>query len=288
MKECFSLNSRGLVDVEPHRYVGILLPNNQSKGGHHMNPYVAEFIGTMLLVLIGDGVCANASLSGTKGTGTATWLQINTGWALAVFVAVICTQDASGAHLNPAVSIGLAAAGSFGWAEVTPYLLAQFTGAFAGAVLVYLFYIQHFPGTEDPNAKLGSFCTGPAIRGLVHNLFSELVGTFVLVFAVLTASGAVLTMGDGGAAVDHKIGLGAVGALPVALVVFAIGIGLGGTSGYAINPARDYSPRLAHWLLPIRGKRDSDWEYAWVPVVGPVLGAVVAAALYRLAVAVPA
>jgi glycerol uptake facilitator protein len=252
-----------------------------------MNPYVAEFLGTMLLVLIGDGVCANASLTKTKGNESANWLLISTGWALAVYVAVICTQEASGAHINPAVSIGLAAAGKFAWADVAPYVTAQMAGGFVGAVLVYLFYIQHFSVTDDANAKLGTFCTGPAIRGLGHNLFSEVVGTFVLVFAVLMAGGAMLTMGDGSSAVDHKIGLGAVGALPVALVVFAIGIGFGGTTGYAINPARDFSPRLAHALLPIPGKRDSDWGYAWVPVVGPVLGGIVAAIIYQAIVTPP-
>lgn len=245
-----------------------------------MNPYVAEFLGTMLLVLIGDGVCANASLSGTKGTSGANWLQINAGWALAVYVAVVCSQEASGAHLNPAVTVGLAVANKFAWANVGGYVLTQLAGGIAGGTLVFLFYMQHFRVTEDADAKLGTFCTGPAIRSPGHNLFSEAVGTFVLVFAVLLAAGAVLTMGEGEMAAQHKVGLGALGALPVALVVFAIGISLGGTTGYAINPARDLGPRIAHWLLPIPGKRDSDWDYAWVPVVGPLLGAIIAAIVY--------
>ena len=254
-----------------------------------MNPYIAEFLGTLILVLVGNGVCANASLAETKGNNGPNWLQINVGWALAVFVGVLCSSEASGAHLNPAVSVGLSVAGEFSWSDVGPYVAAQMFGAFFGGILVYLFYIQHFPVTTDADAKLGSFSTGPAIRGLGHNLFSEAVGTFVLVFAVLMTAGATLSMGESSsanasdesdAAIEHKIGLGAVGALPVALVVFAVGIGLGGTSGYAINPARDLGPRIAHAILPIPGKRDSDWEYAWVPVVGPVLGGIVAALIY--------
>lgn len=245
-----------------------------------MNPYIAEFLGTLILVLIGNGVCANASLARTKGGTGSNWVQINTGWALAVYVAVICSNEASGAHLNPAVTIGLAVASKFSWSEVGPYILAQVAGAFAGAVMVFLYYIQHFAVTEDQNAKLGSFSTGPAIPGAGHNLFSEAVGTFVLVFAVLMTAGATLAMGDGAETIEHKIGLGAVGALPVALVVFAIGISLGGTTGYAINPARDLGPRIAHALLPIANKRDSDWSYAWIPVVGPILGGIVAAIIY--------
>jgi len=245
-----------------------------------MNPYIAEFLGTLLLVLIGNGVCANASLDKTKGNTGPNWLQISVGWALAVYVGVVCSQEASGAHLNPAVSIGLAVAGEFAWVEVLPFVAAQFAGAFVGAVFVYLVYMQHFAVTQDQGAKLGCFSTGPAIEGAGHNLFSEAMGTFVLVFAVLLAAGATLSMGDAEAAVDHKIGLGAVGAIPVALVVFAIGIGLGGTTGYGINPARDLGPRIAHAILPMPNKGGSGWGYAWVPVVGPVLGAIAAAVVY--------
>ena len=252
-----------------------------------MNPLVAEFLGTLILVLIGNGVCANASLAKTKGNSGSNWVQISVGWALAVYVGVLVSNEASGAHLNPAVSIGLAVAGEFAWADVTNYVVAQMFGAFFGAVLVYCFYIQHFPVTQDANAKLGCFCTGPAIRGAGPNLLAETIGTFVLILAVLMTASAMLTMGEGDQSIDHPIGLGAVGALPVALVVFAVGIGLGGTSGYAINPARDLSPRIAHAVLPIPGKRDSDWDYAWIPVVGPVLGAVLAAVIYRLTVTHP-
>lgn len=247
-----------------------------------MDAYIGEFIGTMLLILVGGGVNANASLSKTKGTADANWNQIAIGWALAVYVGVICSQEASGAHLNPAVSIGLAAAGEFSWGLVGGYIVAQCLGAFVGAVLVYLFYVQHYAVTADADTKLGTFCTAPAIRGSIHNVFSEATGTFVLVFAVLMASGAELIAGDGSGSASGEIGLGALGALPVALVVFAVGIALGGTSGYAINPARDFAPRLAHALLPIPGKRDSDWGYAWVPIVGPILGGAVAALLYRI------
>ncbi len=240
-----------------------------------MDPYVAEFIGTMILVLIGDGVCANANLTRAKGNTTSSWLQITLGWAVAVYVAVICTNG-HGAHLNPAVSIGFAMAGKFEWASVGPYIISQLAGAFVGAVLVFFFYVQHFPHTVDQDAKLGSFCTIPAIRGLGHNLFSEALGTFVLVFAGLVSVKATVSMSG----TEHAVGLGDLGALPVALVVFAIGIGLGGTTGYAINPARDLGPRLAHAVLPIPNKRDSDWSYSWVPVLGPILGGGGAALLY--------
>ena len=247
-----------------------------------MEAYIGEFVGTFLLILIGGGVNANAALSRTKGSGDSNWNQISVGWALAVYVGVICSQDASGAHLNPAVTIGLAAAGEFNWALVGGYCLAQTLGAFVGAVRVYVFYIQHYAITADGDTKLGTFCTAPAIRGYLHNVVSEAIGTFVLVFAVLMASGAELIAESGSSGANAQIGLGALGALPVALVVFAVGVALGGTSGYAINPARDFAPRLAHALLPIPNKRDSDWSYAWVPILGPVLGGVAAAFLYRL------
>jgi len=250
-----------------------------------MNPYVAEVVGTMLLVLIGDGVCANASLARTKAQSSANWLFINVGWALAVYVAVVCTQESSGAHLNPAVTLGIVVAGAdaaFGWGEAMGYIVAHTIGAMLGAGLVYAAYMQHYAITEDGDAMLGTFCTAPAVRGTGHNLFGEGIGTFVLVFAVLLSADATLVLSEGGGEMTHKIGLGAVGAMPVALVVFAIGAGLGGTTGNGINPARDFGPRLMHYLLPIPGKRDSDWGYAWIPIVGPILGAIVAAILYRL------
>lgn len=233
-----------------------------------MTPWLAEFLGTALLVLLGDGVVANVVLGKTKGHG-AGWIVITWGWGMAVFVAAFITAAASGAHLNPAVTVGLAVAGKFDSGLMPAYLLAQFAGAALGALLVWGVYRPHFAATADADAKLGTFCTGPAIRDTVSNLTGEIVGTFVLVFAALmisTPAGKFVSLN----------------ALPIGLVVLAIGLSLGGTTGYAINPARDFSPRLMHFLLPIPGKRDSDWGYAWIPVVGPVIGAILAAMLYRL------
>jgi glycerol uptake facilitator protein len=232
-----------------------------------MNAFTAELIGTALLVLLGDGVVANVLLKQTKGQGGG-WIVITFGWAMAVFVGVLVSSIASGAHLNPAVTIALAIAEKFNWQQVPQYVLAQMLGACSGAFLVWVQYKSHFDATEDHNAKLAVFCTGPAIRSRGQNLFSEIVGTFVLAFAALNIS-------------SPSGGLGSLDALPVALVVLAIGLSLGGTTGYAINPARDLGPRVVHAVLPIPGKRDSDWGYAWVPVVGPVLGAALAAFAYR-------
>ena len=225
-----------------------------------MNPYIAEIIGTALLILLGDGVVANVVLKGTKGE-KAGWIAITAGWGLAVFVAVFAVAAYSGAHINPAVTLGLAVAGKFAWVEVPAYVMAQFIGGAIGAFLVWLHYRDHFSITDDADAKLAVFCTAPAIRKTSSNMISEIIGTFVLVFAVLYI-----------AAPD--VGLGALDALPVGLVVFVIGVCLGGTTGYAINPARDLSPRVMHFLLPIPGKRDSDWEYSWIPVLGPVIGGI--------------
>lgn len=233
-----------------------------------MSPFLAEILGTALLILLGDGVVANVVLSRTKGNSSG-WIVITAGWALAVFVGVITVGQFSGAHLNPAVSIGLAAAGKFPWADVPLYIAAQSLGAALGAFLVWAQYRSHFAATVDPDGKLAVFCTGPAIRNPLENLLCETVGTFVLVLAVLFM-------------VKAEVGLGAVDALPVALVVFAIGLSLGGTTGYAINPARDLMPRLVHQLLPIPGKRDSDWSYAWIPIAGPILGAFLAAFVFQL------
>jgi glycerol uptake facilitator protein len=208
-------------------------------------------------------------LKGTKGEG-AGWIVIAWGWGMAVFVAVFTVAAFSGAHINPAVSIGLAIAGKFAWESVPTYILAQFLGAMLGTTLVWAMYYEHFRRTENQDLKLAVFCTGPAIRKRGSNLVSEIVGTFVLVFAVLFLAVAVF-------------GLGALDALPVGLLVLAIGLSLGGTTGYAINPARDLGPRIMHALLPMPGgKRDSDWGYAWIPVVGPVLGAMLAAGTYLL------
>jgi glycerol uptake facilitator protein len=242
------------------------------------NIFLGEIIGTMLLILLGDGVVANVVLGKTKGNSSG-WIVITTGWALAVFVAVFAVGSVSGAHLNPAVTIGLAIADPVAtpWSQVPIYIIAQMIGAFIGAVLVYLHHFSHWAATPDPGLKLAVFSTGPAIRDMVWNVVGEVIGTFALVFGVLTISGA--SMESGGTTVD--ISLGALGALPVAFLVWAIGLSLGGTTGYAINPARDLAPRIAHFLLPIPGKGDSDWGYSWIPVVGPIIGAIIAALVYR-------
>lgn len=232
-----------------------------------MTPFIAEFIGTMLLLLLGDGVVANVVLSNTKGHNSG-WIVITFGWGMAVFVAVFVVATFSGAHINPAVTVGLAVAGAFSWSSVPLYLIAQFLGGAAGAFLVWLHYRDHFGATEDRDAKLAVFCTGPAIRNTFSNFVSETIGTFVLVLGVLYL-------------VAPETGLGALDALPVGLLVLTIGLCLGGTTGYAINPARDLSPRLMHALLPIPGgKRDSDWSYAWIPVAGPIVGGILAALLF--------
>jgi glycerol uptake facilitator protein len=245
-----------------------------------MNPYLAEFVGTLLLVLFGNGVVCNVLLSRTKGNGGG-WLLINAGWGLAVTVAVFCTMEFSGAHLNPAVTIALAAAAKFAWSRVGLYILAQMLGAIVGAALVWWFYRPYFDATESADAKLACFGTAPNIRSIPNALFCEIVGTFALVLPLFLMASPSLELtlgGDVSAAKPPKIGLGALGALPVGLVVLAIGMSLGGTTGYAINPARDLGPRIAHFLLPIRGKRDSDWSYALVPVLGPIAGGLLAAA----------
>lgn len=232
-----------------------------------MTPFFGELIGTALLILLGNGVVANVLLTGTKGQNGG-WIVIVWGWGMAVFVAVFTVAAFSGAHLNPAVSVGLAVAGKFEWSQVPAYVVAQFIGAMIGALLVWLTYWPHFARTENPDFKLACFCTAPAVRNAPSNLFSEIIGTFVLVLAVLFLAVSVF-------------GLGALDALPVGLLVLAIGLSLGGTTGYAINPARDLGPRIVHALLPMPGgKRDSDWGYAWIPVVGPLVGAGLAGLLY--------
>ena len=239
-----------------------------------MTPYVAEFVGTALLLLLGDGVVANVVLKDTKGEG-AGWITITWGWGMAVFVAVFVTAGYSGAHVNPAVTVGLATAGKFAWAMVPGYVAAQMLGAMLGAFLVWLQYRSHFDVTDDPDAQLAVFATGPAIREPVGNVISEVLGTFVLVFAVLYLAAPSVAGPDG-----DPGGLGALDALPVGLLVLVIGLSLGGTTGYAINPARDLGPRIMHAVLPMRGKGPSDWGYAWVPVVAPLVGAVLAALAY--------
>lgn len=232
-----------------------------------MTPFISEFIGTSLLVVLGDGVVANVVLNKTKGNNSG-WLVINFGWAMAVFVGVYTASATSGAHLNPAITIAFATLGKIKWAIVPSYLLAQLAGAMLGSFMVWTTYRQHFDQTTDPNAKLAVFCTGPAIRSVFNNLLSEVVGTFVLVFGALHIAA-------------PSSSLGAVDALPVALLVLAIGLSLGGTTGYAINPARDLGPRIMHFILPIKQKRDSDWGYSWIPVIGPILGGLLAALIFQ-------
>lgn len=246
-----------------------------------MSPYTAEIVGTMMLILFGNGVVANVVLARTKGNGGG-WLLINAGWGIAVFIGVFCSQEFSNAHINPAVTVANLVAGTMDFGTALGYIVAQFVGAIVGAALVYLFYRQHFVATEDPDAKLACFCTAPEIRNNVQAFFCEVVGTFALVLPVFLMSGAKLMQGDAPADGDQMIGLGSLGALPVGLLVFGIGMSLGGTTGYAINPARDLGPRLVHAVLPIHDKRDSDWEYAWVPVVGPVVGGILAAVVYMI------
>ena len=238
-----------------------------------MTPFLAELIGTALLILLGDGVVANVLLNDTKGNN-AGWIVITTAWGLAVFVGVTVAGPYSGAHLNPAVTLGLAIAGKFAWADVPAYILAQMLGAFIGAFLVWAMYYNHFQRTNDPGSVLAVFCTGPALRNYASNIISEIIGAFVLIFVVF-----YITKGEI-VATKTPIGLGSVGALPVAFLVWVIGLSLGGTTGYAINPARDLGPRIMHALLPIKSKGSSDWTYAWIPVAGPLLGAALAAVLY--------
>ena len=242
-----------------------------------------EFLGTFFLVLLGDGVVAGTLLTGSKaeqkeGLG-GNWVLITLGWGLGVFMGVIVAGPHSGAHINPAVTIGLAVAGLFPWNMVAGYIAAQLLGAFTAAVVVYLFYKPWFDQTENLDFHLVTFCTIPNIRNFRSNLFSEIVGTFVLIFLIFYLIGPSISADN----LTHPlIGLGSIGALPVALVVVGIGMSLGGTTGYAINPARDLGPRIAYALLPFKKKRDADWGYSWIPVVGPLAGAVIAAFLFLL------
>jgi glycerol uptake facilitator protein len=230
---------------------------------------LAEVIGTMILILLGDGVVANVVLNKTKGNNSG-WIVITTGWGLAVFVAVFMAGSISGAHINPAVTFGLAIEGSFfDWVDVVPYWIAQVIGAFIGAILVWLAYYKHWEGT-DPDGQLAVFSTGPAIRSYGWNVVTEVIGTFMLVFGVF---GIIAAGGDGAI-------LGPLSALAVGFLVWSIGLSLGGPTGYAINPARDLGPRIAHQLLPLPGKGGSDWAYSWVPIVGPLIGAAIAAGLW--------
>jgi glycerol uptake facilitator protein len=235
----------------------------------NLSPFLGEFIGTALLIVMGAGVVANVVLSKTKGQNSG-WIVITFGWAMAVFIGVYASNSLGGSgHLNPAVTIALAAFGDFDNSLLLTYIAAQFAGAFTGAVIAWIVYKQHFDQTEDKDLKLAVFSTGPAIRNPVFNLLTEIIGTFVLLFGALTMSKSAQT-------------LGALDALPVALLVLGIGLSLGGPTGYAINPARDLGPRIAHFLLPIKNKRNSDWSYSWIPVVGPIIGASLAAFIFKL------
>lgn len=233
-----------------------------------MTAFVSELTGTALLITFGDGVVANVVLNKTKGNNGGL-IAITFGWAIGVFVGVYVTAASSGAHLNPAVTIALAAAGKFAWSNVAVYVAAQLLGAMLGSSLVWLVYRRHFEATPDTNSQLAVFCTGPAIRNTADNLISEITGTFVLIIGVLFL-------------VSPNSSLGSLDALPVALLVLGIGLSLGGTTGYAINPARDLGPRIMHAILPIKGKGSSDWKYSWVPILGPVIGCLLAVLCFNL------
>ena len=233
-----------------------------------MNAFFAEFFGTAIILVFGGGVVANVVLSKTKGNNSG-WIVISFGWAVGVFTGVLISAPYSGAHLNPAVTLALALANKFEWSKVPLYLGAQLLGAMFGAFLVWLAYKKHFDATEDADSKLSVFVTGPNIRSYFYNVLTEAIGTYVLALAVLYMA-------------QPEVGLGALNALPVAIVVLGLGLSLGGPTGYAINPARDLGPRIMHFLLPIPGKRDSDWKYAWVPILGPLVGASLAAAMFLI------
>jgi glycerol uptake facilitator protein len=239
-----------------------------------MNNFVAELIGTALLVLLGDGVVANVLLNKSKGQNGG-WIVITAGWGFAVMVGAYAVGTISGAHMNPAVTIGLAAIGKFPWADVPIYIAAQMIGAILGAITVWLAYLPHWGITEDKAAVRGVFCTAPAIRKPWMNLLTEIIGTLVLLIGALAIpSTRNLIEGSGFGT--------ALGPLLVGFLVWSIGLSLGGPTGYAINPARDLGPRIAHAILPIPGKIDSDWGYAWIPVVGPIIGGVLGAVFYKL------
>ncbi|GGH13415.1 aquaporin family protein [Sphingobacterium alkalisoli] len=239
-----------------------------------MTPFIAELIGTAAMILLGGGVVANVVLKNTKGNNSG-WIVICTGWALAVFVGVTIAGPHSGAHLNWAVSIANFMLGKLDISTTLSYMLAQLLGAMIGALLVWIMYKDHFNQTDDAGAKQAVFCTAPAIRNLPINLFSEVLGTFVLIFTILHFKEASLSD-------STPIGLGSIGAIPVTFLVWVIGLSLGGTTGYAINPARDLGPRIIHAILPIRNKAGFHTSYAWVPVIGPIIGGTIAALLYAV------
>ena len=236
----------------------------------------------MVLILLGDGVCAATGLERSKAKGGG-WIVIAMGWGFAVMTGVFISGSISGAHLNPVVSISCAIAGTMEWSAVPGYVIAQMLGGFTGAILVWLFYKDHFDATSDPDTKLGTFCTMPAIEGhKIRNFFCEALAAWLLIFVILVfgVDANVPTLDMDGA--HLHIGMGELGALPVTFLIMAIGMSLGGATGYAINPARDLAPRIAHAILPIKGKRDSGWGYSWVPVAGPLVGGAAAALSYIL------
>jgi glycerol uptake facilitator protein len=233
-----------------------------------MNEFFAEFFGTAIILVFGGGVVANVLLDKTKGNNSG-WIVISFGWAVGVFTGILIAAPISGAHLNPAVTLALAIANKFEWSKVPLYFSAQLLGAMFGAFLVWLAYKKHFDATENADSKLAVFVTGPNIRSYWYNVMTEAIGTYVLALAVLYMA-------------QPEVGLGALNALPVAIVVLGLGLSIGGPTGYAINPARDLGPRIVHFFLPIPGKRDSDWKYAWVPILGPFVGASLAAVMFLL------
>lgn len=232
-----------------------------------MSTFLAEFLGTMVLILLGDGVVAGVALNKSKSKDGG-WIVVTTAWACAVAIPALIFGAISGAHFNPALTIALAAIGNFSWNLVPGYIAAQFLGAIAGATLVWLAYLPHWAETENQGAKLGVFCTAPAIRNTVGNLITEIIGTFILVFGILGLG--QVKMADG------------LGTFAVGLLILVIGLSLGAPTGYAINPARDLGPRIAHAILPIAGKGGNDWGYAWIPVVGPIIGALIGAGVFKL------
>jgi glycerol uptake facilitator protein len=233
-----------------------------------MNVFFAEFFGTAMIIIFGGGVCSNVLLNKTKGNNSG-WIVISFGWAVGVFTGILIAAPVSGAHLNPAVTLALIMAGQYPLSILPLYVSAQLLGAMFGALLVWIAYKKHFDATADGDSKLAVFCTAPNIRSYWYNVATEVIGTFVLVFAVLYMS-------------KPEVGLGSLSALPVAIVVLGLGLSLGGPTGYAINPARDLGPRLMHFFLPIPRKRDSDWAYSWVPVLGPLLGGAIAALVFLI------
>ncbi len=232
-----------------------------------MPQFLAEFLGTMFLIILGNGAVANVVLSKTKGNNSG-WIVITFGWGIAVFAGVYVASHGSGAHINPAITIAFASSGTLPWSQVPIYLGGQFSGAMIGSFIVWLAYRQHYDETTDASLQLATFCTAPAIRNKFQNLITEIIGTFILVFGVLFLAKPTST-------------LGSLDALPVALLVLGIGLSLGGPTGYAINPARDLGPRIMHAILPMKNKGTNDWNYSWVPVVGPILGGLLAAYIFK-------